>query len=90
MTFYLVIFFLSLLNFFSLGYSYSETSGTDSGGKNINNTTGTSSSTSIIEEFNFTNIINMLKAYGFNEEGKYSVPNEPNLYNIIFYRQNYK
>lgn len=38
---------------------------------------------------NFTNIINMLKAYGFNEKGRYSVPNEPNLYNIIFYRQNY-
>ena len=43
MTFYIVIFFISLLNFFSLGYSYSETSGADSGRKNINNTTGTSS-----------------------------------------------
>ncbi len=37
---------------------------------------------------NFTNIINILEAYGFHEKERYGVPNEPSLYNIIFYRQN--
>src|SRR5215218_5667834 len=68
MTFYLVIFFISLLSFSFLGYSYSETSGTDSGVKNITNTTGTSSSMSIIDEFNFTNIIkNALSSFNSDD-----------------------
>lgn len=36
---------------------------------------------------NFNNIINLLKSYGFNETGRYNVPNEPNLYNITFQRR---
>lgn len=35
---------------------------------------------------NFDEIINQLRIYGFNESQRYAVPNEPNLFNIIFKR----
>lgn len=36
---------------------------------------------------NFKNIIMLLNKNGFVESKRYNVPNEPNLYNIIFYRE---
>lgn len=35
---------------------------------------------------NFKMIIADLSGYGFKENGRFNVPNEPDLYNIIFYR----
>ncbi|MDC0459768.1 FkbM family methyltransferase [Crocinitomicaceae bacterium] len=36
----------------------------------------------------FTKIIDILKSYGFIERKRFPVPNEPKLYNIIFYKSN--
>lgn len=39
---------------------------------------------------NFKNILSALKGYGFTEENRFKVPNEPDLYNIIFTRNSCK
>lgn len=36
---------------------------------------------------NFINIISILKVNGFVEDKRFNVPNEPNLYNIIFFKK---
>ena len=38
------------------------------------------------EDAGFATIIDILKGHGFLESKRFSVPNEPKLYNIIFYR----
>lgn len=35
---------------------------------------------------NFPAIVNLLKSKGFSEKSRFQVPNEPTLYNIIYYR----
>src|SRR5688500_1132693 len=68
MTYYLLIFFILILNIFFLGYSYPQPSITYSVIQNINNTLGTNFTMNSTKGLDFNDIIkNALSSFNFND-----------------------
>ena len=68
MIYYLLIFFILILNIFFLGYSYPEPSRTDLVIQNINNTLGTNFTMNATKELDFHDILKKaLSSFNFND-----------------------